>query len=96
MSGETSVNSGRRIGPPPPHVIETEVKGDISLFDARRNQVLVLNATASDIWRLCDGDQTAEEIVELLATAYGVPAHQLRPDVETTLTRLIEEEFLTP
>ncbi len=86
----------RRVGPAPAHVIETEVKGDISLFDARRNQVLVLNATASDIWRLCDGEQTADEIVELLATAYGVPADDIRGEVNATLERLIEEEFLTP
>ncbi|HVR33105.1 MAG TPA: PqqD family protein [Acidimicrobiia bacterium] len=86
----------RRVGPAPAHVIETEVKDDISLFDARRNQVLVLNATASDIWRLCDGEQTVDEIVELLASAYGVPADDIRDEVTATLERLIEEEFLTP
>ena len=86
----------RRVGPAPAHVIETEVKGDISLFDARRNHVLVLNATASDIWRLCDGEQTVDEIVELLASAYEVPADDIREEVNRTLERLIEEEFLTP
>ena len=60
------------IGPPPPHVIETEVRGDISLYDAQHERVLVLNGTASDVWRLCDGDQTFDQIVALLARAYGV------------------------
>ena len=83
-----------RIGPPPSHIIETEVKGDISLFDAQRNQVVVLNATASDVWRLCDGDQTLDEIVDLIASAYTVEPEVVRDDVTDTVNRLIDEGFL--
>jgi hypothetical protein len=82
------------VGPPPPHIIETEVRGDISLYDAHNERVLVLNGTASDVWRLCDGEQTADEIVHLLANAYRVPAAQITPDVRRTLRQLIEEGFL--
>lgn len=83
------------IGPPPLHIIETEVRGDISLYDAQNERVLVLNGTASDVWRLCDGEQTADEIVQLLATAYRVPAQQITLDVRRTIRQLIEEGFLT-
>jgi hypothetical protein len=83
-----------RVGPPPSHIIETEVKGDISLFDAERNQVVVLNATASDVWRLCDGDQTLDEIVDLIASAYSVQTESVRGDVTDTVNRLIDEGFL--
>ena len=82
------------IGPPPPHVIETEVRGDISLYDAQREQVLVLNATASDVWRLCDGEQTFDQIVALLAGAYGIEASTIKPDVERTIKQLVDEGFL--
>ena len=61
-----------RIGPPPAHILETEVNGEISLYDPRSESVLVLNQTASDVWRLSDGEQTLEEIVQLLAVAYQV------------------------
>lgn len=88
--------SGGLVGPPPANIIETEIKGDISLFDAKTNQVLVLNGTASDVWRLCDGEQTFDQIVGLLARAYGRPADDLRPDVEATVARLIAEGFLPP
>ena len=83
------------IGPPPPHVIETEVRGDISLYDAQNERVLVLNGTASDVWRLCDGDQTFDQIVSLLARAYGVDGSRIRPDVERTIKQLVDEGFLT-
>ena len=88
--------SGALVGPPPASIIETEIKGDISLFDVRRDQVLVLNATASDVWRLCDGEQTLDEIVALLSKAYGRPAADIRTEVEATVARLIEEGFLPP
>lgn len=82
------------IGPPPPHIIETEVRGDISLYDAKNERVLVLNSTASDVWRLCDGEQTFREIVALLAKAYRVPSEAIRDDVRRTIRHLIDEGFL--
>ncbi len=89
MEGQREV-----IGPPSDHIIETEVHGDISLYDAHREQVLVLNATASDVWRLCDGEQTLDEIVDLLVMAYGADVAVIRRDVEQTIDHLIEEGFL--
>ncbi len=86
--------SQRKVGPPPAHIIETEIKGDISLFDAEHNQVVVLNATASDVWRLCDGEQTLDEIVALLASAYQQPPEDLRPDVVATVTQFVDAGFL--
>jgi hypothetical protein len=84
-----------RIGPPPVHIIETEIKGDISLFDAERNQVVVLNSTASDVWRLCDGEHSLDEIVALLASAYRTTPETIRDNVTSTIEQLVEEGFLT-
>lgn len=83
-----------RVGPPPPHVIETEVAGDVSLYDARREYVLVLNRTASDIWLLCDGDLTSDEITQRLASAYQTTPDQIRSDVDKTLREFVAEGFL--
>lgn len=82
------------IGPPPSHIISTEIKGDISLYDPQREKVLVLNGTASDVWLLCDGDHTVEGIVELLSAAYGIDGGQIAADVESTIDQFIEEGFL--
>lgn len=90
MAGVTD----NRIGPPPAHIIETDVRGTISLYDARAETVVVLNETASDIWRLCDGDQTVSEIVDLLAAAYGVEPVAIRDEVVETVANLTDEGFL--
>ena len=52
--------NGQLIGPPPIHIVETEVDGDISLYDTQEERVIVLNPTASDVWRLADGDMTTD------------------------------------
>jgi hypothetical protein len=83
-----------RIGPPPSHILETEVDGEVSLYDPRSESVLVLNQSASDVWRLCDGEQTLEEIVRLLAVAYQVRPEDIRSDVELAVRNIIEEGFL--
>lgn len=83
-----------RVGPPPPHVIETEVAGDVSLYDARREYVLVLNRTASDIWLLCDGDFTPAEITDRLASSYQTSPAEIRNDVDETLEEFVTEGFL--
>lgn len=85
-----------RIGPAPDHIIETEVGGDISLYDPSRAEVLVLNTTASDIWRLSDGKHTLDNIISLLAQAYGKDPASIRPDVEATVRDMIERGFLPP
>ena len=47
--------------------------------------MIVLNQTASDVWRLSDGESDFEEIVRLLAAAYGVEGHVIRREIEDTI-----------
>ena len=90
-----SMDLGNRlIGPPPPHILETEVKGDLSLYDPGQEKVLVLNSTATDVWLLCDGEQTAERIVDLIAAAHGQDAATIRTEVKSTIRQFVEEGFL--
>jgi hypothetical protein len=83
------------VGPPASHILETEVKGDLSLYDAEQEKVLVLNSTATDVWLLCDGEYTVDRIVELVAAAHGQKAAVVRDDVETTIRQFLEEGFLS-
>lgn len=82
------------VGSPAAHVIETEVGGDLGLYDARQERVLILNRTASDVWLLCDGHHTPEEIARVLARVYNVSPGEIRDDVDRTLTRFRTEGFL--
>ena len=76
------------VGPASPHVLETEIDGDISLYDPKTEQVTVLNGTASDIWRLADGTQTLEEITALLASSYQVSSDSIAEEVAKTVDDL--------
>lgn len=95
-AGDDAGFGNRPIGPPPPHIIETAVKGDLSLYDPGQEKVLVLNGTATDVWLLCDGDQTADRIVELIAAAHGQDVAAIRLDVKSTIRHFLEEGFLPP
>lgn len=83
-----------RLGPPTAGIRELELDGDISLYDPRTQNAAVLNTTASDVWRLLDGEHSLDEIVELLAAAYGVQVDAIRPDVERTVGELLDSGFL--
>lgn len=87
-------NATVRVGPPAAQVIETDVQGDLGLYDARQERVLILNRTASDVWLLCDGHHTPEEIVRILARSYNASPDDIRGDVERTLERFRTEGFL--
>jgi 2-keto-3-deoxy-L-rhamnonate aldolase RhmA len=85
VTGDRSTGT---VGPPRPTVQALELDGDISLYDSATSQALVLNATASDVWRLLDGEHTVNEIVELLAAAYTVDSASIRPDVVRIIAEL--------
>ncbi len=82
------------VGPRRDDVVETDIDDDISLFDPTTREVFVLNGTASDVWRLCDGDHTLEEIVALLAAAYGTDAASIRDEVGRTVATFTERSLL--
>ncbi len=77
----------QRVGPPAAELVETEIDGNISLYAPGREQVTILNGSASDIWRLSDGQHTLDEIVSLLAAAYRADEQAIRADVTATIDR---------
>lgn len=78
------------IGPPLPGVTEVEVGGRVNLYAPATAQAVLLNDTASDVWRLVDGTSTGRDIVALLAGSYRVPAASIEADVLAALRRFVE------
>ena len=83
-----------QLGPPRSHIIESEIGDEISLYDPTTERVVVLNTTASDVWRLADGEHTIPEVVTMLARAYQVDPATIRDEVQSTVERLVEEQLL--
>ena len=84
----------RPIGPRAAGVLETEFDDDLSLYLPKSETVAVLNATASDVWRLCDGDLTVDDVVAALAKAYGVAEASIAEEVVQVVDDLTEKGFL--
>lgn len=84
----------KTIGPPLLGIEETEVGDDICLFDSNGGQAVILNGTASDVWRLCDGEQTVSQIVDLIARAYGKKPKEVKSEVKRTIDDFVAEGFL--
>jgi hypothetical protein len=90
------LSEGSKVGPPATHVIETEIDGDISLYNPSNEQVTVLNGTASDVWALCDGEHSIGEIKRLLAASYGTAEPAISDDVERTIESFQKAGLLQP
>ncbi len=75
-------------------VVVEDLDDDICLYRPDINEVLVLNPSAADVWRLADGELTVDEIAQRLAAVYGLPAGSLDGDVRIAIDDLEERAYL--
>lgn len=61
---------------------------EILLFNVARDETLYLNATAAIIWRLCDGERTVSQIIELVTASYPDSVASVERDLHETLQTL--------
>jgi hypothetical protein len=64
------------------------------LHDRRNGRAHVINASAAQIWELCDGQNTLDQIVSTFAAVYALPAADVRADVQYILARFHELRVL--
>jgi len=67
---------------------------DLCLFRRDIDEVLVLNASAGDVWRLADGQTSVAQMVTLLSHTYAVPAARLEPEVHDVVAQLVARGYL--
>jgi PqqD family protein of HPr-rel-A system len=60
------------------------------LHDRRNGRAHVINESAAQIWELCDGQNTLDQIVSALAAAYALSAADVRADVQDILAKFHE------
>ena len=56
------------------HIEERRAGHELVLYDPVAGRLHVLNLTAAQVWRLCDGDKTSGSIAERLAGDFQVDA----------------------
>jgi len=77
-------------------VQELELDGELSLFDSATGTAIALNRTARDVWALVDGECEIDELVAILARAYGTSPEAIGSEVRATLDALSEAGVLLP
>jgi len=65
-----------------------KMDGEIVLLHAARNIIIHANETAALVWQMCDGTNTTEQIIEVLAGVYPEEREQIARDVPGIIQKL--------
>jgi len=71
-----------------------EIDGELLLYSPESTQSVYLNASASLIWRLCDGNQSIREIIQLLSEAFPDAGEAIEEDVVQSIENFLENEAI--
>ena len=76
--------------------VTIQILGDeVMIYDAQRENVHVLNKTAKNIWALCDGRHTIEEMAEALFKEYpDMNEKDLLTDIKQTVAEFKQKNML--
>lgn len=69
-----------------PDVIIQKAGEETMLYTIQSKAVHILNPTAKQIWDLCDGEHTVEDMEQTLRTIFDIPPeHNLASDIQEAL-----------
>ena len=71
-----------------------DLDDDVCLYRPDIDEVLVLNQSDGDVWRLADDRLRVPEIAEQLGTAYATDAANLSADVQRVVDDLEQRGYL--
>lgn len=78
-----------------PDVWLRQSEGEDVVFDPGSGSVHILNATATAIWVLCDGETDPEEMVDAICELSGLPREVVVEDVRRILSRFEAADIVT-
>ena len=73
-----------------------ELEDEMMVYAPGTEAVVTLNASARQIWELCDGTRTAGAICDELGRRFDLPAVAFSEDVMLTLDELRDKGLITP
>lgn len=72
-----------------------ELDDEVLLYNPTSNKTLYINKSASVIWQLCNGEQSVEEIINMIQDAYPSNEKDLRQDILGTLKNLADNDAVS-
>jgi Coenzyme PQQ synthesis protein D (PqqD) len=79
---------------PNPDVVTQLVEGETVLVHLQTNEIYALNPTATRAWDLLETGMNREAVQETLQREFDVPSDQLRAEIDTLITTLVEKKLL--
>ncbi|MFQ5825339.1 MAG: PqqD family protein [bacterium] len=68
--------------------------GRAVLFDVVEGEPFLLNESATDVWKCCNGEWTMEQIVNKVSELYEAESGEIRKDIIQFVDLLVKKEFL--
>ena len=75
---------------------EVELDGEASIYHPGTDRVVLLNGSATAVWRLVDGVRDDATIATEIASRYGIDAETARAGVTVALDHLVAEQLVEP
>ena len=75
-------------------LVARETGEEIYVCSADGQTMYTLTEVAADIWRACDGQQTIDDIAELLLMAYEIDRETLLADLQSCLEDLESKKLI--
>ena len=66
----------------------------IVIFDAKSGKLFELSETATCIWELCDGKNTVDDIISVLAKEFNKDEADIRVDILEFMEDMYKKRFL--
>ena len=73
----------------------TDLGDEMLFYDHDGGPVRVLNAAEREIYLLCDGNRSVDQLSEAFATVYGLDPGRATQDTHKTLAELVELGLVT-
>lgn len=64
------------------------------LYNVKTERSYRLNETAFEVWNLCDGELSADSIINNMAERYSVKRADIQKDIEETLKYMKEKNMI--
>lgn len=75
-------------------VVLQNVGGEAILIDSRTNEAHVLNGAAAQVWQLCDGERTLDQLAGEFGAIYGLSAAEVVEDVRGVLDEFVSLKLI--
>jgi hypothetical protein len=58
------------------------------------HRLLVMGAYATEVWHLCNGERSLEEIIDAIVSEYNVPKEKVSQEITIFINQFVEKKLI--